>query len=585
MSFRKPVKQRGIDVEESRRKREYQVFGFQKQQRDELVNKERSKLMRVMTVMEQDEDFSVSGDSKLHQLVNITNNKNNTCVSSDSSSLLPILYRLGHQLSLSEIGIQQVIDLQLVPILISLLQKSNNTTSLPKMQALVLWSLSTLASGTREQAQTILKDKSVLPITIRLMQSDHHDVRKRAVWLLANLALGCCDFRNTLLQHGILEQATDLLFRTDNGNCPDDLACLIYWLVSSLFSYTSRLPKEYHPVFSSVNAILLQMLDYPNFLYAASALQILVNLTLPSLIDEQDSDQLNAQVSFMQTFVELCGLTRLIKLLRQQECLSDDNDEASESRRGKMILTVIGRLVVCSDDDFNFTEAVLQCRDLLPCLVWCAAHPDVELRQLVWWIVGNLVLGNPRHIQVIVSYEPLIQSMVQAATRQEYCVQKEIACTLCNVLAAGALDQILPLLLHRQAIEIICNNQLEWHEPDFVVKGLKTLERILLVTETNPMLHLKIKETMEKCRGLDVVESLQNSENDAIYKQVRQVLSYWECDCVDEENSITTNCADEKNSISTDCVDGNIQMDDISYVAHATTLWQSQSNSSVLMSY
>lgn len=523
MSFRQPVKQHGINVEESRRNRESQVFGFQKQQREE-----RSKSMRVMRVIKEQEDDCMMDATKIASL-----NPNSidfvNLITLPQAQLLPILYRLGHQLSHSEITIQEAIDsLHLVPVLISLLLQENQSQ---KVQALVLWSLSTLASGTKEQAQTIIQHPAVLPMTVHLMRSECHNVRKRAVWLLANLALGCCEFRNTLLKHGVLQQATFLLFNwdsDDNAEQHDDLSFVVYWLVSSLFSYTSRLPKECLAVFSSVNAILIKMLDHAKGLYVDSALQILVNLTLPSLVDENEAEQVNCQVSFMHSFVELCGLTRLMKLLKSSSPNCVDDDSSPELQ--KMILTVIGRLIVCSDDDLNvnITEAVLQCRDCLPCLLLCATHSNVEIRQLVWWIVGNLAFGNPRHIQTILSCDALIQSMVQAATRQEYCIQKEIACVLYNIMSAGALDDILPLVLHRQALEIICNNQLQWHEPDFILQGLKILTRILLLTERKPMLHLKIKETIEKCRGLDVIESLQNSDNSAIYKQVGLVLTFWE---------------------------------------------------------
>jgi len=90
------------------------------------------------------------------------------------------------------------------------------------------------------------------------------------------------------------------------------------------------------------------------------------------------------------------------------------------------------------------------------------------------------------------------------------------------------------------------------------------------------MLHLKIKETMEKCRGLDVVESLQNSENDAIYKQVRQVLSYWEC--VDEDQQLRQPVL---NFLGADNSDQSTSMDETLY----DDAWQSHCNSSALMSY
>lgn len=79
--------------------------------------------------------------------------------------------------------IQQVIDSDLVPIFIKLLQRND----FPKFQFEAGWCLVNLASGTEDNVQALI-EHGIIKALIQLMNSPHIEVADNAIWGIGNIA-------------------------------------------------------------------------------------------------------------------------------------------------------------------------------------------------------------------------------------------------------------------------------------------------------------------------------------------------------------------------------------------------------------
>ena len=121
--------------------------------------------------------------------------------------------------------IQEIIDLKLVPEIIKYLENFPNEF---KYEA--LWSLSNIATGNEEQANTILINGG-LPKIINLLDSNIEEIKTQAIWLIGNLVSDSSKIRDILIEYKIFDKILTILASTNR----EQYITTSTWCISNFF--------------------------------------------------------------------------------------------------------------------------------------------------------------------------------------------------------------------------------------------------------------------------------------------------------------------------------------------------------------
>ena len=105
----------------------------------------------------------------------------------------------------SQPPIQEIIDLKIVPELIKLLDNSPNEFIFE-----AVWSLTNIAAGNPDQANTILIYGGV-PKILNLLDSNIEEIKSQTIWLIANLIGESPKIRDTLIEQKIFDKILTIL--------------------------------------------------------------------------------------------------------------------------------------------------------------------------------------------------------------------------------------------------------------------------------------------------------------------------------------------------------------------------------------
>jgi importin subunit alpha-1 len=190
---RKKDFKKGIDGDDSRRKREELCNDIRKAKREESLQKRRNLFQETINDVEQTtKELQPPSPQDLPKYVQNIN-------SPIASVRLDAVVQIRRLLSIEKNPpIDDVIRSGAVPYLIQYLNINE-----PKLQFEAAWALTNIASGNSEQTQLLVREGAV-PIFISLLASPDMDLKEQAVWALANIAGDSPQCRNYVLQMNIL---------------------------------------------------------------------------------------------------------------------------------------------------------------------------------------------------------------------------------------------------------------------------------------------------------------------------------------------------------------------------------------------
>lgn len=133
-----------------------------------------------------------------------------------------------------------------------------------------------------------------------------------------------------------------------------------------------------------------------------------------------------------------------------------------------------------------------------------------------------------------------ISVLVGWSSQGEFQTQKEAAWAISNLTISGTKAQV-SYLVEQGVVAPLCN-LLTVKDPQVVQVVLDGLNNILKIAGSQ---FYSIASSIEECGGLDKIESLQNHENEDIYKLAYEIIDQYFSDDVDEDPTVMPQTSDQ----------------------------------------
>jgi len=477
----------GLDLEETRRRRNDTSIKLRKNNKDEALAKRRHMTGSVATpnLVEEQMDANVTdttsssfvGGRRIYSVVDIPillGKLQNPL--SNTEELLEGIKGFRRMLSAErDPPVQAVLDSGALELFIKLLDHND-----PDIQFEAAWALTNVAST---EHTAVVVQYGAVPHLVKLLMSYNPNVREQCAWCLGNIAGDSPELRDAVLNAGGLEPLLQNIREPAN-------ASLLGNAVWTLSNFCRGKPQPDIELVRPALPILA-------FLTKCSIKEVVMDACWALSYLSDGSDERIDEVMNCDKAVPICNT--LVELL--------DHDSTGIVTP---VLRTLGNFVSGNDKQ---TQAVIDA-GVIKYVFKLFKNSKRNIRKETFWLISNIAAGTKLQINVLMRSQALLQHVLTSVEDAEFEIRKEAMWVVNNIITGGS-DQHVEAVCALGAIRSL-SSMLTVQDAKILTVVLGALEKVFAVGER---LNKNYALLFDEAEGIEHLEALQEHENEEVYEK------------------------------------------------------------------